>query len=129
MDEKRMHSRVGTANLISYLVLDDVGSKLSQGLGSARNISQEGMLLQTAQMIDTERISILSNDTSDNLMEIEGKVIYCRQLPTGNFEAGIRFQGATEEKLLFVTNLIRVFHGRKKNCHQCDWNNMISRPS
>ena len=118
MEEKRMYARVGTVNLISYLVLDDLGNKLSQGMGAALNISPTGLLLQTTQTIDSERISLLSNDIENNLIEIIGKVIYSREIKAGNFETGIYFQGTTRENIQFVKNLVRVFHARKNNhCH------------
>lgn len=115
MEDKRMYPRVGTVNLISYLVLDSQGNKLSQGMGAAQNISPSGLLLQTSQMIDTESISLLSNDIDNNLTEILGKVIYSRPIQSGDFETGIHFQGTTAENIRFVKNLIRVFNTRKNH--------------
>ena len=122
MEEKRMYPRVGTVNLISYLVLDSQGNKLSQGMGAAQNISPSGLLLQTSQVIDTENISLLSNDIENNLTEILGKVVYCRPIESGDFETGIYFQGTTTENVQFVKNLVRVFNARKScnhtNCYK-----------
>ncbi len=118
MAENRRNPRVDTINLIAYLVLDNEGNKLSQGLGAAQNISPSGLLLKTTQMIDTQNISLLSNDPEDKLIEINGKVVYCRQIQPGNYETGIHFQGTQNENIQFVKSLVKVFYSRK-SMHGC----------
>jgi len=125
MEEKRQYQRVGTANLISYIVLDKYGNKQSQGMGTAQNISKNGLRIETNRMIESEYISLLSNDRENNLVEIKGKVIYCRQAQTRRFETGIYFQGTNEEKIQFVKNLVRTFNTRKNNVHSSNWSNNI----
>jgi hypothetical protein len=113
MEEKRRYPRVGTVNLISYLTTDHHGNKQGQGMGTAQNISQNGLRIETARMIDSTNISLLSSDRENNLTEIEGKVVYCKQTQSGKFETGIFFQGAYAEKIQFVKDLVRVFNNRK----------------
>ena len=113
MAENRRNARVDTINLIAYLVLDNEGNKLSQGMGAAQNISPSGLLLNTTQMIDTQNISLLSNDPEDNLIEINGKVVYCRQIQSGNYETGVHFKGTQNENIQFVKSLVKVFYSRK----------------
>ena len=93
MEEKRIYPRVGTVNLISYIGVDKDGNKQSQGMGTAQNISQHGLRIETNRMIESEYISLLSNDRENNLVEIKGKVVFSRQAQTRRFETGICFQG------------------------------------
>jgi hypothetical protein len=125
MEEKRMYPRVGTVNLISYISVDKDGNKQSQGMGTAQNISQHGLRIETNRMIESEYISLLSNDREDNLVEIKGKVVFCRQAQTRKFETGICFQGTKEEKIQFVKNLVRAFNTRKNNVHSSNWGKNI----
>jgi len=50
-----MYPRVGTVNLISYIVVDKDGNKQSQGMGTAQNISQHGLRIETNQTIESEK--------------------------------------------------------------------------
>ncbi|MGD8713030.1 MAG: PilZ domain-containing protein [Desulfobacterales bacterium] len=121
MEEKRRYPRIGTINLISYIVLDKNGNRLSQGMGTAQNISQNGLLIETNQMIDSEYISLLSNSQENNLIEILGKVIYCRNSNSRKFMAGVRFLGTNEERIRFAKNLVQVFNTRKNTAHSSYW--------
>jgi len=129
MEEKRKYPRIGTINLISYIVLDKNGNRLSQGMGTAQNISQNGLLIETNQMIDSEYISLLSNSQENNLIEIIGKVVYCRHFKSRKFKAGVRLLGTKEEKIGFAKNLVQVFNTRKNTSHSSCWSEDIRQQS
>ena len=102
MEEKRENPRVGTINLIAYLTTDKKGAKQGQGMGTAQNISQNGLCIKTTRIVDSTYISLLSNDRENNLIEIKGEVAYCKQDQSKRFETGICFQGTNEEKIEFI---------------------------
>ena len=117
MEEKRMYPRVGTVNLISYFTIDKSGSMQSQGMGTARDISQNGLRVETTQMINSDYISLLSNDNENNLIEIKGKVVYCKKTQFKKYLTGICFQGTNEEKIEFVKGIVKAFNTRKDIVH------------
>jgi len=49
--EKRKYPRVQIQNLISYVCLDEDGNPVKHLMGSALDISQGGLLLETTQEI------------------------------------------------------------------------------
>ena len=80
------------------------------------NISQSGILIETAHIIATGRISLMSAGASDKLVKIEGQVVYCRENGIGMYETGIRFEGTEAENIAFAKKLVKVFHHRKNAC-------------
>ena len=112
--DKRRYARVETCNLISYVCRDDDGCSLKQGMGRALDVSQNGLLLECGGAIETERISLMSADPEDRLIEIEGEVAYCRPGPNGNYRVGIAFSGSAEENVRFAAGLIKTFHYRRR---------------
>lgn len=52
----RGYPRVQTRNLISYVSVNKEGNKLTQGMGRALDISQSGILLETARRIESEHM-------------------------------------------------------------------------
>lgn len=111
--EQRKYPRVGTCNLISYLLIRENGEITEQGMGRALNISQGGILLETTRLLLSEHISLMSVDLDNNLIEIKGKVVYSKDNGFGMIKNGVRFQGGHDEIIQFVAKLIKVFHVRK----------------
>jgi len=112
--DQRQHTRVQTCNLISYVCCDDAGRTLKQGMGRALDISQNGLLLECGCPIESERISLMSADPDDRLVEIEGRVAYSRRGPNGNYRVGVRFSGRPDENVRFAASLIKTFHYRRR---------------
>jgi hypothetical protein len=111
--DQRKHPRVPTSNLISFKLYDENGKLLNQSMARALNISQSGILIETAHLIKFDRISLMSADTGDKLVEIKGRVVYSRDNGTGMFETGISFEGTEDENVEFAKKLVKVFHRRK----------------
>jgi hypothetical protein len=112
----RKHARVPTSNLISFNVYDEDGRIVNQSMAKALNISQGGILIETAVMIKPGRISLMSADTENELVEVKGRVRYSRENEYGMFETGISFAGINDENIEFAKKLVKVFH-RRKNGH------------
>jgi len=81
------------------------------------NISQSGILIETAHIMATERISLMSAGAQDELVKIKGRVVYSRENGIGMYETGIRFEGSEKENIAFAKKLVRVFHHRKNTHH------------
>jgi hypothetical protein len=111
--ERREYPRVKTCNLISYLSVRENGQIVDQSMGKALNVSQNGIFLETTQLILAEKISLMTVDPDNNLIEIEGKVVYSKESGYGKFGNGVTFQDDPEQTIKFVSGLIRVFYNRK----------------
>jgi hypothetical protein len=85
-------------------------------MARALNISQSGILIETAYMITIERISLMSVGARDELVKIKGQVVYSRENGIGMYETGISFEGTEEENVTFAKKLVKVFHHRKNAC-------------
>ena len=112
--DHRQYTRVETCNLISFLSVDADGHVLRQGMGKALDLSQNGMLLESALPVDSEFVSLMSTDPDNNLIEITAKVAYSRRGRTGSFLTGVQFAGAGDDNVRFAANLIKTFHYRRK---------------
>jgi hypothetical protein len=113
--ERRKYPRVPICDPISYISIDSEGRHLSQNLGTVQNASQNGLNIETYDAIDSEFALISFVDLDQNLMEIKGKIVYCKQKRSGKFESGINLQGTSQEKLQFRKKLVRTYHYTKKD--------------
>ena len=112
---RRKHVRVKTNNLISHETIGKDGRVESRSMGKALNVSRSGILLETPHRIVAEGISLMAVDLDDQLIEIKGRPIYCRETYTGMFQTGISFIGTEEETAKFAVKLIKIFNHRKHN--------------
>ena len=107
--EKRKNARLETNNFISYYYLDENESVISEGLGKAKNISPEGILLVTGKPVESNKILIVSTDEKNNIIELKGKVVYTRRTDSGPFHTGIEFLGHPYENLQFAKSLLKAY--------------------
>jgi hypothetical protein len=82
-------------------------------MARALNISQSGILIETAHIVTIERISLMSADAHHELVQIKGRVVYSRENGSGMYETGISFDGTEKENVNFAKKLVKVFHYRK----------------
>jgi hypothetical protein len=121
--ERRRYPRVPTKNLITYVLVDQDGANIGQGIGTALNVSQDGMLLETNRPIHSQYLFMVSTDSNDRLIEIVGKVVFSANGKAGTYRSGIRFKGDHADNVNFRKDLIRVYHqrhviGSKKRANQ-----------
>jgi hypothetical protein len=110
---QRKHPRVPTSNLIAFNLYDDSGTLLNHSMARALDISQSGIRIETAHMIASDRISLMSADIRNKLVEIKGRVVYSRDNGADRYETGISFEGTETENVEFAKQLVKVFHRRK----------------
>ncbi len=113
-EEKRKYPRVKTDNLLSYVIMDDDNNETDQAMGKALDISQGGLLLEGHIPIQSKTILISSFDTNNELMEIRGRVVYCKEADNGKFQTGVEFIESSEIIRRFVINLVKVYSLQKE---------------
>ena len=112
---RRRYPRVPICDPISYISVDSEGNYLSQNLGTVQNASQNGINIETYGALESEFAILSFIDLDKKLVEINGRVVYCRQKQSGKFESGISLQGTAAEKIQFIKKLVRSYHYTKKD--------------
>jgi hypothetical protein len=113
--ERRKYPRVPICDPISYISIDSEGNYLGQNLGAVQDASQNGIKIETYDAIDSEFALISFVDLEKKLVEIKGRIVYCRQKQPGKFESGISLQGTLSENIQFIKKLVRSYHYTKKD--------------
>ena len=111
--DRRKYPRVDVYSPISYVCVDHKGNLIGQNMGVALNISQTGLMLKSRDPLDTNLISLMFVDIDNNLVEIEGEIVYSQPFETGLYQNGIQFKGSHPENIEFAQKLIRAYHYRK----------------
>ena len=111
--DRRKFPRVKIFNPISYDCVDKEGILFDQNMGIALDISQNGILLETAKRIESKHIFLLFVDLDDNLLKIIGRVIFSVKKKDGKFKTGINFNNDHEENIQFAKQIIQAYHHYK----------------
>ena len=94
--DRRKFPRIKVCNPVSYDCVDRDGILMDQNMGIAMDISQNGILLETAQMIRSKFIYLIFVDLENNLIRIIGRVVFSVKNKNGTYKSGINFQGEHE---------------------------------
>ena len=113
--DPRKCPRVKTRNLVSYFSFDETGKLISEGIGISLDISEDGILLETPDIIEPGMLVLASTDIENNLIEVTGKIIHSKKTSTGMHQSGIKFIGVNERVTKFIVTLIREYNFRRKN--------------
>ena len=108
--EKRKHPRVNIHYPISYVCTDGNGCIVQQNMGVALNISQSGILIETAESVFYKHITLISIDFSKHIIEIKGRVAYCKKNGSEKYRIGIRFEATYAQRMDFVKRLTRAYY-------------------
>ena len=108
--DRRKHVRFKSNNLISYESIDKDDKVVSNSMGKALNVSRSGILLETENPIEEQYVFLMAVDLDNKLIELKGRLIYCRETQSGMYQAGIKFIGTEDEKAMFAVNLIKLYH-------------------
>jgi hypothetical protein len=122
--DRRKFPRIKICNPISYDSVDQSGIQLDQSMGIALDISQNGILLETAQMIQSKYIYLIFVDMENNLIRIAARVIFSVKNKKGNFKSGINFQGSQEENSRFAKKVIQAYQQQKSEQPQINGANV-----
>jgi c-di-GMP-binding flagellar brake protein YcgR len=112
---RRKYPRIKICNPISYDCVDSEGNLLDQSMAIALDVSQNGILLETSQKIESKTISLLFVDLENELIEIPGTVVFSIKKKDLKFKSGINFQGTPEANILFAKKVIEAYHQQKSD--------------
>jgi hypothetical protein len=107
--DRRKFPRVKVCNPVTFDCMDKNGILVDQNMGIALDISQNGILLETAQMIRQKDIYLVFVDLEENMTRIIGRVVFSVKNKDGNYKSGINFQGDADENIAFATKLIEAY--------------------
>ena len=110
-DNKRKSQRIGSHNLLSYSCSDENNGPVTQGMGRTLNVSEGGILLETNSLIDPEYTVSISISLEDELMDVQGKVVFSKKRKDGKHETGIQFIDADEDKVRILKQFAEIFKG------------------
>ena len=111
--DRRKFPRIKICNPISYDSVNQDGIQLDQNMGIAKDISLNGILLETAQKIQSKYIYLIFVDMENNLTRIAARVVFSVKNKEGNFKSGINFQGSQEENSQFAKKVIQAYQDQK----------------
>ena len=114
-DERRKYPRVPICDPISYISIDSDGNHLSQNLGTVLNASQTGIKIETYEVLESDLALLSFVDLEKKMVEITGRVVYCKEKQSGKFVSGISLQGSPADKIQFIKKLVRSYHYTKKD--------------
>ncbi len=109
MQERRKNQRVKTVNLLSYACFDKASKPLEQGTGKTLNMSLGGLLMETHVPVQAKYILLMAINLKEELIEIKGKVVFCKESESKTFHTGIRFTEKNEKIRGIVTDMLRFF--------------------
>ena len=112
-EERRSYPRVPICDPISYISIDSDGTPLGQNMGTVLNASQNGIKIETYDAPGSKLGLISFVDLDKKMVEIRGKIVYCKKTSSGKFVSGINLQGSSAEKLQFIKKLVRFYHYTK----------------
>lgn len=110
---RRKHPRIKICNPISYDSVDPEGNLLDQNMAIALDVSQNGILLETPQKIESKTIYLIFVDVENELVEIPATVVFSIKKKDLKFKSGINFQGTSEENIRFAKKVIQAYHYQK----------------
>jgi hypothetical protein len=111
--DRRKYARVGIENLVWYSLLDENDQTISQGMGKALSICRAGLMLETVHPISPECILLNTIDMNNNVIEMKGKIVYCRKTDFGVYQSGISFLAPEAEMDEFASKMVRLHHYTK----------------
>lgn len=110
--EKRSQPRYDSLNL-SYILVDEDGNFIEQSVGRTLNISESGISLETHFETNTRQGLLLTIALEDELIELKGKIIYCRTGADAMFETGVSFTELSEKDAGTLRKFIKIFNEKQ----------------
>lgn len=107
--EKRKHDRIHALNLLNYVCRDDQGEPTLHGMGRTLNLSESGILLETHVMLEPRQHIFLTIGFEEDLIDIQGRIVYSKPAESGRFQSGIQFMEKDEQTQSLLKLYIDVF--------------------
>lgn len=111
--EKRRFIRQESLHLLDYLVIDQDGVQSTYSMGRTRDVSIDGMKLETAQPFAFGTQLLITLGLEDNLVDIQGEVAHC-QPKGGWYLSGITFLKINKTDRKILVGYVEAFRQRQK---------------
>ncbi len=108
-EENRRHTRVTSVNLMSYACFNENRKPMGQGMGKTLDMGLGGLLMETPDPIHSKYILLIAINLKEELIEIKGQVVYCKESEPNIFHTGIRFIEKNEKIREIVTDMLKFF--------------------
>ena len=112
--EKRKYIRVPSTNLLNYVCMSNSDEPCQQGMGRTLNVSESGILLETYQALDPESRLSISIGIEDDLVDIDGTVVFTQKSAENLYETGIQFSRINDNERTILFRYIEAFKSREK---------------
>jgi hypothetical protein len=107
--DKRRHIRVESTNLLNFVCKGVDGEPCHQGMGRTLNVSESGILLETYKPIDSRTPISITIGIEEELIDIEGEVVFLNECAKDIYAAGIRFSQINDKERMVLLKFIEVF--------------------
>ena len=111
--ERRKNIRVDSLNLLEVSVIENQ-NVIYQGFGRTLNISESGILLETHFAVDLTNSLSLALAIENDLINVNGKAVYCKPGKERLFEIGVQFVDIDDIDLKVIKKLVRAFSEEKE---------------
>jgi hypothetical protein len=113
MDEgkRRKYERKDSLNLIDCVILGPEGNPISGRMGRTLNVSEGGILLETHQPLKQGQKIIITIALEEDIVEINGLVVYTKSCEGDLFCSGIEFAEIDKDGERVVKNYIEALKG------------------
>ena len=107
MIERRKHPRTNIHFPVYFICIDDDGNEMVQDIAIIQNISENGILIESAYNLpNANYIKIMASTKDKYSIEVKGKVVYSITVAEGKFVNGITFQDTSNKISEFKNNLV-----------------------
>jgi Tfp pilus assembly protein PilZ len=96
--KRRRLERARALNLVDYILIGEDGVQMTRGMGRTRNVSEEGLLLETHRPLRGGQTILITMGIKDHTVRLRGRVVHV-ELPASFPEerrhcAGVKFTAA-----------------------------------
>ncbi len=103
---RRNSIRTGTAVHTTYDCLNDDDEPFHHGMGRALNVSEGGICLETHTPIDAHDKLSITMMIGDELIEVNGRVVYCDVSKDEKYRSGVEFLEIEDSAMQVLNNYI-----------------------
>jgi len=107
--EKRKHPRFESMNLLNFVCTGEDGEACHQGMGRTLNVSESGILLETYKPIDPNSGIAITIGIEEELVDIQGSVVFFKKSKEDVYEAGIQFSEISDHEREILIKFIQAF--------------------
>jgi len=108
MIERRRHSRVKIDCPVYFIGSDKDGNVTAQDVAVGLNISENGILIESGELINARFIQIMVTSRHKTTLKVRGEIVYSIQAEQGKFKTGIVFGVPPETAASFVNEAIQM---------------------